>query len=262
MTVAIKEMWWDDSHDWSTAMGGYKLFRRDRRGRRGEGVALYIREALDAIELEINDDKVECLQVRITGKATKANILVGLYYRPLNQDEEVDELFYKQLEDVSRSPALVLVGDFNLPDICWELNTAEKRQSRRFLECMEDSFLSQLVSEPTRVFNSKTGHPLDNWPLELVDGDEEQNSPPVIQEEAIRDLLSHLDAHKSMGPVGIHPRVMRELAGELVKLLSIIYHQSWLTGEVPDAWKLANVMPIHKKCQKEDPGNYRPVILT
>jgi len=27
-TVAITEMWWDDSHDWSAAMDGYKLFRR------------------------------------------------------------------------------------------------------------------------------------------------------------------------------------------------------------------------------------------
>ncbi|RMB88883.1 hypothetical protein DUI87_34726 [Hirundo rustica rustica] len=55
---------------------------------------------------------------------------------------------------------------------------------------------------------------------------------------------------------------MRELADELVKPLSIIYHQSWLTGEVPDDWKLANVTPIHKKCGREDPGNYRPVSLT
>jgi len=28
--VVIIEMWWDDSHDWSAAMDGYKLFRRDR----------------------------------------------------------------------------------------------------------------------------------------------------------------------------------------------------------------------------------------
>ncbi|RMC03653.1 hypothetical protein DUI87_19830 [Hirundo rustica rustica] len=55
---------------------------------------------------------------------------------------------------------------------------------------------------------------------------------------------------------------MRELADELVKPLSIIHHQSWLTGEVPDDWKLANVTPIHKKGAKEDPGNYRPVSLT
>ncbi|RMC16509.1 hypothetical protein DUI87_06444 [Hirundo rustica rustica] len=55
---------------------------------------------------------------------------------------------------------------------------------------------------------------------------------------------------------------MRELADELAKPLSIIYHQSWLTGEVPDDWKLANVTPIHKKGAKEDPDNYRPVSLT
>ena len=32
--VAITETWWDDSHNWSAAMDGYKLFRRHRQ--RGE----------------------------------------------------------------------------------------------------------------------------------------------------------------------------------------------------------------------------------
>ncbi|KAJ7411769.1 hypothetical protein BTVI_48682 [Pitangus sulphuratus] len=111
------------------------------------------------------------------------------------------------------------------------------------------------------VFNSKTGCPQDNWPPELIDRDRKPNSPPC-NPEGNSDLLSHLDPHKSMGPGGIHPRVMRELVEELAKLLSIIYQQSWLSGEVPDDWKLVNVTPIHKKGQKEDPGNYRPVSLT
>ncbi|TRZ18493.1 hypothetical protein HGM15179_008643 [Zosterops borbonicus] len=80
--------------------------------------------------------------------------------------------------------------------------------------------------------------------------------------EAVRELLSCLDIYKSVGPDGIHARVKRELADELEKLLSIIYQQSWLTGEVPYDWKLANVTPIHKKGGKEDSGNYRPVSLT
>jgi len=42
------------------------------------------------------------------------------------------------------------MGDFNLPDIYWKYNTAERKQSRRFLDCVEDNFLTQLVSEPTR----------------------------------------------------------------------------------------------------------------
>jgi len=66
--VAITETWWDDSHDWS-AMDGYKLFRRDRRGKRGGGVALYVRDCFDCIELDDCDDKVECFWVKMRGKA-------------------------------------------------------------------------------------------------------------------------------------------------------------------------------------------------
>ncbi|GAB0183898.1 hypothetical protein GRJ2_000855100 [Grus japonensis] len=49
-------------------------------------------------------------------------------------------------------------GDFNLPDACWKYNTAERKQSRRFLECVEDNVLTQLGSEPTR----------DDAPLDLL----------------------------------------------------------------------------------------------
>ena len=49
-----------------------------------------------------------------------------------------------------RRPALVLVGYFNFPDICWEYNLVQKKQSWRFLECMEDNFLMQLVRKPMR----------------------------------------------------------------------------------------------------------------
>jgi len=62
-----------------------------------------------------------------------------------------------------------------------------------------------------------------------------------------------------MGPDGIHPRVLRELAEELAKPLPIIYQQSWLTGEVPDDWRTTSVTPVYQKGWKEDPGNYRPV---
>ncbi|KAK4826229.1 hypothetical protein QYF61_006270 [Mycteria americana] len=99
-------------------------------------------------------------------------------------------------------------------------------------------------------------------PLELEDRDGDQNGAPIIQGEMVSDLLHHLDTHKSMGPDDIHPRVLKELADVLTKPLSIIYQPFWLTGEVPVDWRLANVTPIFKKGQKEDPGNYRPVSLT
>ncbi|KAJ7424355.1 hypothetical protein WISP_29059 [Willisornis vidua] len=59
------------------------------------------RGSLLTIKLGDSDDKVENLQVRIKGMPNKADILVGACYKSPNQDEEVDELFCKQLVDVS-----------------------------------------------------------------------------------------------------------------------------------------------------------------
>ncbi|KAJ7408189.1 rna-directed dna polymerase from mobile element jockey-like [Willisornis vidua] len=43
--------------------------------------------------------------------------------------------------------------------------------------------------------------------------------------------------------------------------MSIIYQQSWLTGEVPVDWRIANVMLIYKKVHKEDPGSFSSISL-
>ena len=84
------------------------------------------------MNVETNDSDIECLWATIKGKANKADILLGVCYRPPSQGEEVDNLFYKQLDNVSGSSALVLVGKFKLPDICWELHRAKKGSAGGF----------------------------------------------------------------------------------------------------------------------------------
>ncbi|XP_071884244.1 small ribosomal subunit protein mS29 isoform X1 [Anas platyrhynchos] len=374
-------------------------------------------------------------------EANKASILVGVCYRPPNRDEETLEEFYRQLAEVAKSSVLDLVGDFNFPDLSWTCNTAQMKQSRRFLErlvgdvvvgsclgqsdremvefsilgearkgtsktavldfqradfelfrtlvgrvpweavlkgrrvqegwalfkreilmaqersvpiCPKTSWrgrrpawlnrelwlelrrkkrvynlwkrgratqegykdVARLCRDKTRkakahlelnlataikdnrkcfykyistkwrtkenlhplldargnlvtkdeekaevlnaflasVFSGKTSCSLGTQYPELVGGDGEQNVALSIHEEMFGDLLRHLDVHKSMGPDGIHLRMLRELAEELAKPLSIIYQQSWLSGEVP-------VVPIYKKGQRVDPGNYRATML-
>ena len=73
--------------------------------------------------------------------------MVGVCYRPPDQEETV-EAFLLQLQEVSRSRALVLMGDFNHPDICWYRSTAGGRQLRRFLKSVEDNFLVQVIDGP------------------------------------------------------------------------------------------------------------------
>ena len=83
-------------------------------------MALYVRRCFNVTEVMAGDDKVESLWVKIRVRADKTDILVGICYRPPNQDEETDEVFHEQLAEAVRLPALILMGDFNFPGICWE----------------------------------------------------------------------------------------------------------------------------------------------
>lgn len=74
--------------------------RKDWQGRRGGGVPLYLTEGLGTTECMINDNKVVCLWARISKGSAKLTSW-WMSYRPPNQDEEMDELLCKQVEDVS-----------------------------------------------------------------------------------------------------------------------------------------------------------------
>lgn len=78
--------------------------------------------------------------------------------------------------------------------------------------------------------------------------------------ELVQYLLLQLNANKSIGPNGTHPRVLKELA-DIVRPLSFIYQWSWESGEVLVDWKLANALPIFKKGKKEDAVSWDDVIL-
>ena len=78
----------------------------------------------------------------------------------------------------------------------------------------------------------------------------------------VEKLLAGLNPSKAAGPDGVPCRVLKILAPQIAPVLTFIFNQSLETGVLPADWKQANVTPIHKKGDRTEAKNYRPVSLT
>ena len=97
---------------------------------------------------------------------------------------------------------------------------------------------------------------------EMNDMYEREINDIEITREDIRSRLERLNVTKSCGPDNLHPFVLQKTASVTCVPLEKIFKKSISTGECPTDWRSANVAPIHKKGDRTDPSNYRPISLT
>ena len=71
-----------------------------------------------------------------------------------------------------------------------------------------------------------------------------------------------MDCKKANGPDGIPCYILKEAAAELAPFLQFLFMQSLHTGSAPQAWLKATVVPVHKKGNRSQVDNYRPISLT
>ena len=76
--------------------------------------------------------------------------------------------------------------------------------------------------------------------------------------EGVKKQLLKIKIYKASGPDLIPARILRGAASELT---TVLFQQSYDSGTLPYAWKLANICAIFKKGRKADPKNYGPVSL-
>ena len=76
---------------------------------------------------------------------------------------------------------------------------------------------------------------------------------------SVLETLNSLATKKAVGLDYISSKLLKVAAPVLAESLCKIFNKSVETGTFPSEWKSAKVFPVHKKDDKSNPNNYRPI---
>ena len=95
------------------------MFRKDRLGRMGGGIILYIKESIQAYEIKLEK-----------GNST---LPVGLLYRSPNISIEENEKIHNAIKEVSKRDCIIM-RDFNQGHIQWTSLQSTGREDQEFFK--------------------------------------------------------------------------------------------------------------------------------
>ena len=81
-----------------------------------------------------------------------------------------------------------------------------------------------------------------------------------IRPEKISKIIQTLDQNKAHGHDDISARMIKMCGSSIIKSLQLLFDNYVRQIVFPNIWKMANVLPVHKK-SKQLVDNYRPVSL-
>ena len=129
---------------------------------------------------------------------------------------------------------------------------------------------NQVISDENEIATSLNNFflasaSLNNEPDEIPDNNIVYNDSSLdsitVNEQDVADVIKTLKTNKASGPDGISPKMLSLCSSALVKPLTRLFNASLKLGKVPDEWKMANIVPIHKKGSTTEVKNYRPISL-
>lgn len=175
--LAVTETWLTkDIKDFEMALPNYAIVRKDRPSR-GGGVAILIKRDIPFIALPevIGVEAVFCKLLY-----APRPIFVGCVYRSPSSDRDTLQSLYAYMHQHVLGAKLVLLGDFNLPDINWQTMQHHSACSDILIDTMLTFNLSQIVTQPTRVQKSCSSildlvflsehFPSDKAKVDILDG--------------------------------------------------------------------------------------------
>jgi hypothetical protein len=131
----------------------------------------------------------------------------------------------------------------------------------------EQKIIASRPKEIAQLFNNYFASVFSSTTLVTLPPDDSmQVTGPALSdlelstEEVLKSLTS-LNVSKATGSDGIPARLLRETADVIAPSLTRLFNKTLHHGVIPDEWKLANVVPVFKKGQKDCVENYRPISL-
>ena len=143
--IGITESWaHNDITDAELGLDLYEMFRKDRIGKNGGGVLLYIKENIPAYEVQLSEE-AECNEAiwckLVTGHTT---VTIGVVYRCPNITKQNNEKIHNAISEVSKGECIIM-GDFNHGNIKWDTQQITWVEDQTLLCLVQDNSLTQHV---------------------------------------------------------------------------------------------------------------------
>ena len=114
------------------------------------------------------------------------------------------------------------------------------------------SHFKDLLGKPPEVEN-------EDLPIETQFTDLNIESTPFTLDE-LKVAKTKIKEGKACGDDGIPPEVLKRC--DLDEIVLEFCNEALESGLAPDQWRLSNIVPVPKKGDLTDPGNYRGISLT
>ena len=146
-----------DICDAEIGIKGFKVFRGDRFSGGGGGSCIYVKNHIKAFQ-DVNFNYSDCVAIKLCIDSADLILICMYHSTSLTYNESCDLLDYlnKYLEAIPVSHDIIMLGDFNLPNVSWntgavacQSDTANKKFiiQRMFLDLFNSHDLTWLLND-------------------------------------------------------------------------------------------------------------------
>ncbi|PZC79969.1 hypothetical protein B5X24_HaOG215559 [Helicoverpa armigera] len=116
---------------------------------------------------------------------------------------------------------------------------------------------SDILSTATRFY--KTLYSSKNQ-INKTDLDSKDKVPPILEDEIIKAIETQ-KKNKAPGPDGINNELLSDCKSAIAPLLKYVFNDVVDTEKIPTQWTTSTIILLHKKGDRDEINNYRPISL-